>query len=345
MSASKLLATIKPEHTIEVIDTHTAGEPTRIVLNADELPALEGGTMLERHTCAIQRWDTVRRSLAHEPRGHSDMFGAFVLPPTRSECDAGVLFYDTSGFLTMCVHGVIGVSRILLSIGQTRLGRTLLLDTPAGVTEASVEFEGCSADAFITVRNVPSFLTKIDQYVTVNGREVVFDVAFGGNFTALVEVTRLGLQISPNRIWDLRLLGDSLLKEINRTLVVQHPTQAAIRGVTLAYFYEASEGFTQISNVVVFGNKQVDRSPCGTGTSALLAALVSRGRLTPWQKCTVRSVLGTQFIGHIGDHQNFREVEHPFPAFDSFISARSHITGINCLVFEHTDPFKNGFVL
>ena len=276
MSAAALLAAIEAENTLDVIDTHTAGEPTRIVLETDALPALEGDTIFERHTCATKRWDAVRRRLVHEPRGHRDMVGAFVLPPTHAEGEIGVLFCDTKGFLTMCVHGSIAVSRVLMKMRRLQ---SLRLDTPAGVIEASAKPDDSGAEPVITVRNVLSFVSMIDRHVMLNGRDTVFDIAFGGNFAALVDVERVGLEISLDRISDLRSFGDALLKEINRTMLVQHPTQPEIQGVTLAYFYRASKRFSQVSNIVVFGNKQVDRSPCGTGTSAMLAALVSRGRL------------------------------------------------------------------
>ena len=253
-----------------------------------------------------------------------------------------MLFCDTKGFLTMCVHGSIGVSRILMKMRRLH---SLRLDTPAGIIEASVQPDDNGAEPVITVRNVPSFVSTIDQHVMLNGRDTVFDIAFGGNFAALVDVERVGLEISLDRISDLRSFGDALLKEINRTMFVQHPTQPEIQGVTLAYFYQASERFSHVSNIVVFGNKQVDRSPCGTGTSAMLAALVSRGRLALGQKCRFHSALGSEFVGHIGDHQDLCAGGYRFTAFNPVISARSHITGINRLVFERSDPFKNGFLL
>ena len=338
MPLRKLLEVIDGKDTLLVVDTHTAGEPTRILLDANTVAPLEGDTMVERHAYASMHWEQLRRRLLHEPRGHADMFGAAVLPSV--DYDAGVLFFGTAGFLSMCVHGSMAVARVLAS---SLCGRhSLRLDTAAGVVEATISSDPLNST--VTLRNVPSFVTALDQQVTVSGRAVKFDVAFGGNFAALVDAKNLGLQISEKTIPQLRKLGRTLLELINHGIQVQHPTQRNIRGVTLAYFYEMGDDPTRIRNLVVFGNGQLDRSPCGTGSSALLVTLIARGCLGPLQRCTIRSPIGGEFIAHVEGHESGRGV-HKYPLFDPYLTGSSYITGINRLVFERVDPFIDGFVL
>lgn len=341
-ASPQLLAEIDADSTLNVIDTHTAGEPTRILLCADGFAPLDGETMLKRQIGATEHWEMMRRRLIHEPRGHGDMFGAVVLPPARQDCDAGVLFFDTGGFLAMCVHGSIAVSRVLVALGHRN--SFLRLDTAAGPIESRVDPSSYGVSPSITVRNVPSFVTALDQQVIVDGRGITFDIAFGGNFAALIDAKSMGFEISSESAQSLRVLGYNLLTQINRTFAIEHPTQPELRGVALAYFYQIGEDATKIRNLVVFGNKQIDRSPCGTGSSAMLAALVSRGRLAPLQKCTIHSTLGSLFAVHVDECRDHALGLQKFPIFDPYITARSYITGINQLVFERADPYSNGFL-
>ncbi|HHY95957.1 MAG TPA: proline racemase, partial [Firmicutes bacterium] len=227
---------------IHCVDSHTAGEPTRVVVAG--LPPIPGRTMAEKKTYLQAHHDTVRCGLLREPRGHHDMFGAILLPPTRPEAALGVVFMDNGGYLSMCGHGTIGVVTTALETGiipSYEPVTEVVIDTPAGLvyTRALVE-KGRVRE--VTFRNVPAFVFRRDLPVTVPGwGEVRVDVAFGGNFFAIVSARELHLALQPRELDTLVQLGIRIRDAVNATLPVRHPSQRHLTGVELVEFSEPLE--------------------------------------------------------------------------------------------------------
>lgn len=330
------------EYEIKTIESHTMGEPTRIIY--DGFPALSGATMMEKKQDLMDRWDWLRTAVMLEPRGHRDMFGALLTEPVHPEADFGVIFLDSGGCLNMCGHGSIGVSAMAVDTGLVKADgpvANVCLDTPSGLIHAAVRVEnGQSQD--VTIQNVPAFLYLENQTVTLgDGREVLFDVSFGGSFFALVDADRLGLAIDPAQTDELVRLGMELRQRINDTVHVAHP-YLDIHTVDLVEFYsrKAASGAT-MRNCVVFGDEQVDRSPCGTGTSAKLAALYAKGELGLNEPFIYESITGSRFQGVA-----LREAEAgPHRGIIPQITGRAYITGANRWLLRSDDPLKYGFLL
>ena len=325
---------------ITTIDTHTAGEPTRIVTGG--IPFIPGSTMLEKKEWIGRHHDGLRTALMLEPRGHADMFGAILTPPVSPEAEAGVVFMDGGGYLDMCGHGSIGTVTVLLQTGIVPLGpeasRGLILDTPAGQVRARAEIERGQVVS-VSIQNVPSFflstsVIQLDEY-----GEIAVDIAYGGNFFALVDVNRLGLKIERRHISALVEIGLRIREAINRQVRVEHPRDLKPGTVSLVEFFD--EKTSPPGNMVVFAQGQVDRSPCGTGTSAKMAAMHAHGKLQIGESYTYRSVMGTVFIGKILSQTRVGDVAAIIPE----ITGRAFITGIHQFVGVEEDPLLLGFLL
>lgn len=324
---------------IDVIDTHTAGEPTRVITAG--LPEVNGLTMAERKADMHARLDHLRTAVMCEPRGHADMFGSVILPPCEPEADLGVVFMDVGGYLNMCGHGTIGTvtAAVAADIVSAREPVTpVVLDTPAGLvrTEAHVKDERVVSVSFT---NVPAFVEHLDVRTTVEGLPVRLDIAFGGSFFAIVNTSELGVRVIPEDLPVLRRRAIELRERVNAEVEVHHPLHSHIRSVDLVEVYEQTD--TGVRNVVIFGNGQVDRSPCGTGTCAKLALLHAHGHLAVGEDLLHESIIGTRLRGEIlaattvGDR----------PAIIPRITGSAHITGFNRLLIDEHDPLHRGFVL
>lgn len=281
------------------VDTHTEGEATRIVTGG--MPAVPGATMAEKRAYLQERLDHVRRMLLFEPRGHKDMFGAFLLPPCRPEADAGVVFMDSGSYLNMCGHGSIGVVTALLETGMVPCAgeeADVTLDTPSGLIRARAKLHNGRVRE-VTVRNVPAFLYREGVPVALSdGRTVHADIAFGGNFFALVEAEEAGVALDAADKDRLTARGAEIRDALNAAGGIAHPLLPHIRTVDLVEFCgPARDPRADARNVVVFGDGQIDRSPCGTGTSAKLALLRARGELPLGKPYVHESILGTLFTG------------------------------------------------
>lgn len=272
------------------------------------------------------------------------MFGAILTAPSDPEADLGVIFMDNDGYLAMCGHGSMGVTVMAVETGlvpKTEPVTALVIDTPVGLIRTRAELEQGRL-RHIAVENVPAFLLHSEAKLHVAGLGgVVADVAFGGNFFALVDVGQLGLKVEQEYLGELTQWGIAIRQAANEQLEVQHPTQPNIQGVELVEFYEDDfRGNSACRNVVIFGRGQVDRSPCGTGTCAKMASLYAAGRLGLDEPFVSESMLGTQFVGRLLRNKQVGTIEGVVPEF----SGMAYVTGYHQFVLDAADPLNRGFV-
>jgi len=305
---------------VETVDTHTMGEPTRIVLKG--FPKLAGRTLADRSEDLLDRHDDLRRSLMHEPRGHAMMFGAVVVPPVDREADLGLVFMDGGGAVHLCVHGTIGAVTALVEGGTLAPGRdgALKVETPAGMLTVRVHRSGGRVSA-VDLEGVPARSVKRGLSARVGDRDITFDLADAGNLMALVEGKELGLKVEAARFAELRDAGVAL------------KTQA--RGVVSVLIYsKIAPG--RYRDLVVFRDFSVDRSPCGSCFAALMAHLhaTRRLRLDEWIEC--ENLLGLAFRGRL--------VERGRDLIPQ-LSGSAFITGEHRFRIDSRDPLRFGFQL
>ena len=331
---------IKSVHTV---DTHTEGESTRVVVGG--IPKITGHTMPEKKEWLEKNLDYLRTALMLEPRGHNDMFGAILTEPTVEEADYGIIFMDGGGYLNMCGHGTIGAMTVAVETGMVEVTEPItkiVQEAPAGLIRGEVLVEKAKAKT-VSFQNVPSFLYKRDCALELPGYgKINFDISFGGSFFAIVKAEQVGLSLVPENAEKLKELGIALREIINKEIPVQHPSLPHIHTVDLVEWWSETEtkGAT-LRNCVVFGQGQVDRSPCGTGTSAKMATLFAKGELKIGEEFYYESILGTIFKGEILGTTKVGEYEAVIPR----ISGSAYITAFNHFVIEEEDPLKYGFVL
>jgi len=329
-------------HSFFCIDGHTCGNPVRLV--AGGAPRLEGSTMLERRAHFLAEFDWIRTGLMFEPRGHDMMSGSFLYPPTREDCDIAILFIETSGCLPMCGHGTIGTVTFALENGlvQPKTPGVLRLDTPAGLVVAEYRQEGAHVEE-VRITNVPSFLhaTDIEVECPDLGRLKV-DVAYGGNFYAIVEQQENFRDMADYTAADLVRWSPVLRQRLNSMQDFVHPEQPSIRGLShIMWTGAATRPETSARNAVFYGDKAIDRSPCGTGTSARMAQLYGRGRLRPGENFNHESIIGSVFKGRIEGEV----MVGGKPAIIPSIGGWARMTGLNTIFIDDRDPFAHGFVV
>ncbi|MET0972741.1 MAG: proline racemase family protein [Thermoleophilaceae bacterium] len=324
------------------VDSHTEGMPTRVITGG--IGPIPGASMLERKLHFEEQMDDLRLLLMREPRGHGAMSGAILQPPLRDDADWGVVFIEVSGCLPMCGHGTMGVATVLVETGmvEVREPETVVrLDTPAGLVEARVAVDGGRARS-VSLRNVPSFLLARERSVTLNGRALTYDMAFGGNFYAILPADSAGLEVDPARADELIATGLDIMAAINGSERPVHPANERISGCRHVVFTAPGEDgrHSQRSATSIYPG-WLDRSPCGTGTSARLAQLHARGELGMGEEFVNRSVIGTRFAGRIVEETEVAGV----PAVVPEISGRAWITGMGQYMLDPEDPFPAGFAL
>ena len=340
MSFNPTLNKERFEAAFTVVDSHTVGEFTRIVLSG--FPELEGDTMMERKNFLVNHCDDYRTALMLEPRGHHDMFGAIVTEPISPEADLGVIFMDTGGYLNMCGHGTIGTATVAVETGLvpvTEPYTEVVLEAPAGIIRTKVKVENGKA-VEVTLTNVPAFLYKDNLTVEVDGVTIPYCISFGGSFFALVDASKLGYNIGPSAVPALQKLGMKMLEKINKEVQVQHPT-LDITTVDLVEFYGPTPNpeNADMRNVVIFGEAQADRSPCGTGTSAKLATLYAWAEIKVGEEFRYESFTGSVFRGVIKEETTIADYKAVIPQ----ITGSAYITGLGTYVIDPTDPLKYGF--
>jgi proline racemase len=300
--------------------------------------------MLERRETFLREMDDLRLLLMREPRGHAAMSGAILQPPTREDADWGVLFIEVSGCLPMCGHGTIGVATVLVETGMvavTEPETVVRLDVPAGLVEARVAVEGGRARA-VTLRNVPAFLHAQDRSVAVDGiGDVAYDMAFGGNFYAIVDAASVGVSVDPARSDELVERGLAVMRAIDAAERPVHPEDPRIAGCHHVVFHEPGRDGAHARAATSIHPGWLDRSPCGTGTSARMAQLHARGALAIGEPFVNESVIGTRFTGRLVEETTVAGR----PAVVPEITGRAWITGMGQYLLDAEDPFPAGFAL
>jgi proline racemase len=324
------------------VDSHTEGMPTRVVVGG--VGVLPGATMEERRQYIVNEADHLRTWLMYEPHGHSAMSGSILQPPTRPDADWGVVYIEVSGCLPMCGHGTIGTATVLVETGMVEVTEpvtVIRLDTPAGLVIARVQVEGTQAKS-VTIENVPSFVTELDAIVEVPGiGEVRYDMAYGGNFYAIVELSELGQEFGKEHAPELLELGLSIMNAINDTNPPVHPDNPAIDHVHHVQLVAAHSTAQHSRHAMAIYPGWFDRSPCGTGTSARIAQLVARGQLAIGEPLINESIIGTRFTGRAIGTTTVSGV----PAILPEITGRAWITGTSQHMLAPDDPFPAGFLL
>jgi len=322
------------------IDGHTCGNPVRLV--AGGAPPLVGATMLEKRAHFLRDYDWIRLGLMFEPRGHDIMSGSILYPPTRPDCDVAILFIETSGCLPMCGHGTIGTVTSMIEHGLVtpKVPGKLNLDTPAGLVVAEYRQEGAHVEE-VRLTNVASFLHSEGLTAQVEGLgEVVVDVAYGGNFYAIVDPQKCFADLADVSASDLLRWSPLLRRALNDKYEFRHPEKPEIGGLShILWTGKPTQPGATARNAVFYGDKAIDRSPCGTGTSARMAQWAAKGKLTVGDEFVHESIIGSMFRGRVEAAARVGEREAIIPS----IAGWARVTGLNTIFIDDRDPFAHGF--
>lgn len=327
-------------HTFFCIDGHTAGNPVRLV--AGGAPLLKGASMSERRQDFLARFDWIRTGLCFEPRGHDMMSGGFLYPPTQADTDIGILFIETSGCLPMCGHGTIGMVTFGLEHGliQPATPGKLRIEVPAGVIDVDYETQGDKVTA-VRITNVPAYVAATGIQVDLEGLgPLSVDVSYGGNYYAIVEPQGAYTGLDDLGASRLVELSARLREAIREKFEPVHPLDPTIRGVSHILWADKPRGDgADGRNAVFYGDRAIDRSPCGTGTSARLAHLASKGQLKTGERFVHESYIGSRFIGRVEAETAIGDQ----PAIIPSIEGSAVATGFNTIWIDRADPFWKGF--
>jgi 4-hydroxyproline epimerase len=324
------------------VDAHTCGNPVRVVAGGG--PPLEGASMSERRGHFIAHYDWIRTGLMFEPRGHDLMSGSILYPPLRPDCDLGLIFIETTGCLPMCGHGTIGTVTVALERGLVTPGKPgeLRLDTPAGLVLAHYRWDGPFVDS-VRITNVPSFLHSTGLEIELEGMGALkLDVAYGGNFYAIIDPQAGYDDLSALTPADILRLSPLVRRAVNEKYSFVHPEDARIRGCShIMWTGEPRHPEAHGRNAVFYGDHAIDRSPCGTGTSARMAQLAARGSLAVGQDFVHESIIGSLFHGRVEGKTSVGNYDAIIPSIEGW----ARITGLNTIFIDDRDPYAKGFQL
>ncbi|MEK9753987.1 MAG: 4-hydroxyproline epimerase [Rhodospirillaceae bacterium] len=328
--------------TFVCVDAHTCGNPVRVVRKGG--PELEGATMLERRAHFLAEYDWIRTGLMFEPRGHDVMSGSILYPPTSDDCDVGILFIEVSGCLPMCGHGTIGTVTIAIEEGLVtpREPGVLRLDTPAGPVEARYRMAGSHVEA-VRLTNIPSFLhaTGLDVEAPELGPLKV-DVAYGGNFYAIIESQANFRDMADLSASKIQQLSPVIRQRLNEKYEFVHPEKPDIRGLShVMWTGKPTVAGAHARNAVFYGDKAIDRSPCGTGTSARMAQLAAKGELKVGDDFVHESIISSLFKGRVEAEARVGNLSAIVPSIEGW----ARIYGHNEITIDDCDPFKHGFLV
>ncbi|RUU42956.1 MAG: 4-hydroxyproline epimerase [Mesorhizobium sp.] len=329
-------------HSFFCIDGHTCGNPVRLVAGGG--PLLQGATMMERRAHFLAEYDWIRTGLMFEPRGHDVMSGSILYPPTRPDCDIAILFIETSGCLPMCGHGTIGTVTMAIEHGliKPKTPGLLRLDTPAGLVTAEYKQVGDYVEE-VRITNVPSFLYA--EGLTVECPqlgEISVDVAYGGNFYAIVEPQENYRDMAEHSAGDLIAWSPVVRQRLNEKYSFVHPENPGIDRLSHMLWTGApTDSQADARNAVFYGDKAIDRSPCGTGTSARMAQLHAKGKLRAGDDFVHESIIGSLFKGRVEKEVTVAGK----PAIIPSIGGWARMTGLNTIFIDDRDPFAHGFVV
>ncbi len=329
-------------HTFQCVDGHTCGNPVRLVASGG--PQLEGATMLEKRAHFIADFDWIRTGLMFEPRGHDMMSGSILYPPTRDDCDVAVLFIETSGCLPMCGHGTIGTVTMAIENGLVRPKESgqLRLDTPAGRVDVTYSQDGDVVEE-VKLTNVPAFLHSEGLVAEVAGLgSVSVDVAYGGNFYAIVDPQDAFSDMAAYSASELIGFSQSLRAALNEAYDIAHPEHPDISGFShVLWTGQPRHADATARNAVFYGEKAIDRSPCGTGTSARMAQWAAKGLLGVGDEFIHESIIGSMFRGRV----EAAATVGTKPAIVPSVSGWARQTGFNTIFIDDRDPYAHGFTV
>ncbi|MFG3438582.1 proline racemase family protein [Nonomuraea sp. NPDC047897] len=333
---------MRTRRVFHAVDSHTEGMPTRVITGG--VGVIPGASMAERRIHFRDHLDHIRRLLMNEPRGHAAMSGAILQPPTRPDADWGVLFIEVSGLLPMCGHGTIGVATVLVETGMVEVVEpvtTVRLEVPAGLVVVDVAVQDGMAMS-VTLRNVPSYCDRLDATVTVPGfGEIRYDLAYGGNFYAIVGLDAYGLPFDRKAKNEILAAGLATMEAINAAAEPVHREDDRIRGCHHVYFAAPGSDGRHSRHAMAIHPGWFDRSPCGTGTSARMAQLHTRGELPLGRDFVNESFIGTRFVGRLLEDATVGGR----PAVVPSITGRAWVTGTAQYFLDPRDPFPEGFEL
>jgi len=325
------------------VDTHTVGEPTRTIMGG--IPYIPGNTVSEKMLYFKEKEDWIRKILMYEPRGNDVMSGVILTEPCTPGADLGVIFIEVGGYLPMCGHDTIGVSTALIETGiiePVEPYTYITLDTPAGLVKVKVRVENNVAKE-VTFTNVPAFVFAQDMEIDVpNLGAVKLDIAYGGNYYAIVQAGSLGLSVKPTEGQKLVAMGNIIKEAVNQQVKVYHPEKGFIDEVTHVEFSDdPTHPEATVKNAVVIPPGAIDRSPCGTGTSAKMATLYAKGKLRIDEKFVHESIIGTIFTCRILEETKVGS----FTAIVPEVTGSAYVTGMHTFVIDPEDPIQEGIVL
>ena len=322
------------------IDAHTCGNPVRVVIGGG--PFLQGKTMSERRQHFLAEYDWIRTGLMFEPRGHDMMSGSILYQPTRGDTDFGLLFIETSGCLPMCGHGTIGTVTVLVEEGLVvpKTPGALRIETPAGIVEASYTIVDGRVDS-VKIVNVPAYLhSKGIQVECPDLGTLTVDVAYGGNFYALVDSQVNYNDLDQLTVNDLLRLSPIIRRRINERHSFVHPEDPTISGLShIEWTGRPKNPAAHARNAVFYGDRAIDRSPCGTGTCARMAQWAAEGKLKTGETFVHESIIGSLFRGRMEGNTRVGDMEAIIPSIEGW----ARITGHNTIIIDDHDPYAHGF--
>ena len=334
---------MKIAHWIDAIDTHTEGEPTRIITGG--FGHVPGRTMVEKYLFVKSNLDHIRTALMLEPRGYRDMFGCLLVSPTVEHADFGVIFMDNGGYMNMCGHATVGLCTALTELGMVKTQEPVtkvMLESPGGVIDVSVKFNQGRAES-VCMRNVPTFVEYLDADLEVRGvGKLKVDIAYGGNYFVFFSAEEVSLEILPKNIERIIDVGMLIREAANEQLPVQHPELKHINSIYVATIVgKPKNPKASYQNIHLFSTRQFGRSPGGTGTSAQMAVMHAKGKLRLLEEMWAESITGGLFKGRLLEKTKVGEKE----AFIPEITGSARIIGFHQFVLDQEDPLKYGFLI
>lgn len=322
------------------IDTHTAGGPTRIITSG--VPFLPGKSLAEKFSYFKEHYDSVRKLLLIEPRGHKDMYGAVITEVINPKADLGVFFMTASGYLPTCLHSAIGVATAFLETGALILEHDkneLAFETPSGLMILEPDYQSGEVQS-IGLQTQPAYIQDVGTMLRVGGSEFSVSLVFSGVFFVLIEAGRNRLELKRELLLEFIALGPQILAEANRRFETRHPELPEIKGFALALFYDQKDK-NHFKDIVIGRAGAVDRSPCGAGSGALAVHQFVKGELKPGEEIDIEGVIGTHFGAQI-----IRQARvGPFIGGMPRISGSAYVTGFHQFVLDAGDPINEGFLI
>ena len=328
---------------ITTIDTHTAGEPLRIVTCG--VPELQGDTILKKQQYMMENYDNLRKQLMWEPRGHADMYGCIITSPATKEADFGIIFMHNEGYSSMCGHGIMAVTKLAIESGLVKIGEprtTIKIDSPAGLITAIGHIKNGKVGK-VSFKNVPSYVVALDSEINIpEYGKIKYDLAFGGAYYIYVQADDFGLTCYPKDIDKLIHVGREVKRVVSNSIQIKHPFNDKLSYLYGTIFIDKPDNSDSHSrNVCIFADGQVDRSPTGTGVSGRLAIHYKRGESRVGEPIIIESVIGSKFSGKVLKDTKYGQYDAIFPE----ITGEAFITGKHKFYIDPEDPIQEGIFL